>query len=89
VAALLLEAGAVLVEHAVIMVRELEKIFGLDAVALQLRVARERLVFFQELGGIAARAIVLAITGVRALVRRAGSAAAAAPAATLTIVDQM
>jgi hypothetical protein len=71
------------------MVRELEEIFGLDAVALQLRVARERLVFLKKLGGIAARAIVLAITRVRALVRRAGSAAAAAPAATLTIVDQM
>jgi hypothetical protein len=89
-AALLLEAGAVLVEHAVIMLRELKEIFGLDAIALQLRVARERLVFLQELDGIAARAIVLAVVArVRALVRRAGSAAAAAPAATQTIVDKL
>ena len=88
--ALLLEAGAILVEDAEIMLRELEKIFGLDAIALHLRVAGERLVFLQELGGIAARAIVLAVVArIRALVRRAGSAAAAAPAATLTIVDQM
>ena len=71
------------------MVRELEKIFGLDAIALHLCVAGERLVFLQELGGIAARAIVLAVAGVRAWFGERGPAAAAAPAATLTIVDQM
>ena len=60
---LLLEAGAALVEDAEIMVRILEIIFGLDAVALQLGVAREALIFFQKLGGVAALAIVLAIAG--------------------------
>ena len=53
-AALLLEAGAVFAEHAEIMVRELEIIFGVDAIALHLRVARQRLVFFEQLGGVAA-----------------------------------
>ena len=43
------------------MVRELEIIFGLDAVARELRVARHALVFFEQLGGIAALAIVLAV----------------------------
>ncbi len=70
------------------MVGELEIIFGLDAVAGELRVARQRLVLFQQLGGIAALAIVLAIA-----VRTAGHtlgtlSTAAATAAALTIVDQ-
>ena len=60
-AALLLEAGAAFAEDAEIMVRKLQIIFGLDAVARELRVARQALVFFQQLGGIAALAIVLAI----------------------------
>ena len=45
------------------MVRILEIIFGLDAVALHLRVAREALVFFEQLGGIAALPVVLAVAG--------------------------
>ena len=85
---LLLEAGAVLVQHTEIVIGELEIIFGLDAVALQLRVARERLVFLQELGGVTARAVILPVALARSLVRRAGSPAAAATAAVLTIVDQ-
>jgi hypothetical protein len=44
-AALLFEAGAAFVEDAVIMVRELQEIFGLDPVPGELRVARQRLVF--------------------------------------------
>ena len=72
------------------MVRKLKIIFGLDAVALHLRVARERLVFLKQLGGIAARAVVLAVARIGRLVRRTRSAAAAAAtAAVLTIVDQM
>ena len=43
------------------MVGELEIIFGLDAVAGELRVARHALVFLEQLRGIAALAIVLAI----------------------------
>ena len=43
------------------MVRELQIIFGLDAVARELRIARHALVFLEQLGGIAALAIVLAV----------------------------
>ena len=43
------------------MVRKLQIIFGLDAVALHLRVARQALIFFEQLGGVAALAIVLAV----------------------------
>ena len=89
-AALLLEAGAALVRDAEIMVGELETIFGLHAVALKLRVARERLVFLKQLRGIAARAVVLPVAHIGRLVRRTRSAAtAAATAAVLTIVYQM
>jgi hypothetical protein len=85
----LLEAGAVLIEHAEIMVRELQVEFGLDAVALHLAVARELAVFLQQLSGIAALTIVLAIARIGTAVRRASPAATAATAAALTIVDQM
>ena len=44
------------------MVRELQVIFGLDAVAGELRIARHALVLLEQLGGIAALPIVLAIT---------------------------
>ena len=45
------------------MVRKLQIIFGLDAVALHLRVARQALVFLEQLGGIAALPVVLAVAG--------------------------
>src|SRR6185436_16140314 len=64
-AALLLEAGAILVEDAEIMVRILEIIFGLDPIPAHLRVAGHALILFQQLGGIAALAVVLAIAGTR------------------------
>ena len=86
--ALLLEAGAALIEDAEIMVRELEIIFGLNAIAGELRVAGHRFVFLVKLRGVTARAIVLAIACIGRIVRRAGPAAATAPAAALTIVDQ-
>ena len=72
------------------MVRILEIGFGLDAVALHLGVARQALIFFQQLGGIAALPIVLAVAGARIVAARrsTAAAAAAAPAAALTIVDQ-
>ena len=87
---LLLEAGAALVEHAEIMVRILKIIFGLDAVALHLRVAREALIFLEQLGGVAALPIVLAVARTRIVAARrsTAAAAAAAPAAALSIVDQ-
>jgi hypothetical protein len=85
---LLLEARAALFEHAEIMIGELEVIFGLHTITGKLHVARQCLVFFEQLGGIAALAIVLAIA-----VRTSGHAlgtlpTATATAAALTIVDQ-
>jgi hypothetical protein len=71
------------------MVGKLEPVFGLDAVAGELRVARHALVLFEQLGGIAALAIVLAIAGLTATDVRAPLSSAAAPAAALTIIDQM
>ena len=71
------------------MVRELEIIFGLDAVARELRIARHALVFFEQLGGIAALAIVLAVARLSAEVPAPRLSTAAAPAAALTIIDQM
>jgi hypothetical protein len=60
----------------------------LDAVAGELHVAGERLVFFQQLGGIAALAIVLAVA-VRTTRHTLGTLpATTATAAALTIVDQ-
>ena len=72
------------------MVRILEIGFGLDAVALHLGVAGQALILFQQLGGIAALPVVLAIAGSRIVAARRSTAAAAAtaPAAALTIVDQ-
>ena len=72
------------------MVRELQVIFGEDAVALHLGVAREPFIFFEQLGGVAALAIVLTVARTRIVAARrsTAAAAAAAPAATLTIVDQ-
>jgi hypothetical protein len=84
---LLLEARRPVLEHAN-NGRLLEVIFGLDAVARELRVARQRLVFFQELGGIAALAVVLAIARTAAHALGALSTAATTTAA-LTIVDQL
>jgi hypothetical protein len=86
-AALFLEARPALVEDTEIMVRKLQIIFGLNAVARQLRVARKRLVLLVKLRRIPALTIVLAVAAIPR-VRRAWPAAAAAPAAVLTIVDQ-
>jgi hypothetical protein len=72
------------------MIRELEIIFGHHPIALHLGVACERLVFLVKLAGIAAGAIVEAASPfqiVRTILRP--GAAAAAPAAVLTIVDQL
>jgi hypothetical protein len=67
-AALLLEARAAFVQYAEIMIRELEIIFGLHAIAGELRVARHRLIFLVKLGGIAALTIVLAVAWARHVV---------------------
>ena len=87
-AALILEPGAALAQHSEIMVGELEIIFGLNAIARELRVPRHALVFFEQLGGIAALAIVLTVPRLSAEVRSPLSPTAA-PAAALSIIDQM
>jgi hypothetical protein len=88
-AALLFEAGAAFAEDAVIVIRILQIIFGLDAVAAELRVARHALVLFQQLRGIATLAIVLTVA-VRPSTEILGPLApAAATATTLSIIDQM
>jgi len=67
----------------------LQIIFCLDAVARKLRIARHALVFFEQLRGITALAIILAIAGLAAAGIRSSLPTAAAPAAALTIIDQM
>jgi len=86
---LLLEATAALTQHAEIVVRELEIIFGLDAVARKLRIARHALVFLEQLGGVAALAIILAVARLSAEVTTASLSPTTTPAAALSVVDQM
>jgi len=72
------------------MIRELQIIFGLDAIAPELRVARHALVFFEQLRGVATLAIVLAVA-IRPAARILGplTPAAATAATLLSIIDQM
>ena len=72
------------------MIRELEIIFGLDAVARELRIARHAFVLFEQLGGIAALAIVLPVARLSAAeVPTPALPTTTAPAAALTIIDQI
>jgi hypothetical protein len=71
------------------MFGELQVGFALDAVAAELRVARQLLVFLEQLRRIAALAIILAIAARSTSGNAAPAAATAAPATALTIVDQM
>jgi hypothetical protein len=84
--ALLVDPGPALAEHPEIVVRELKIIFTLNAVSGELRIASHVLVFLEQLGGIAALPIILAIAGLAPDVL--APLAAAAPAATLSIIDQ-
>jgi hypothetical protein len=86
---LLFRARAVLAQHPEIMVRELEIIFALDAVARELRITGHALVFFEQLGGIPPLAIVLPVTRLSATEALSPPLSATAPAAALTIIDQM
>jgi len=85
---LLLVAGTAFPENAVIMFRILEVIFGLDAVTGELRIARQALVLFKQLGGITALPIVLTVARLSAEVLPP-LAATAATAAALSVADQM
>ena len=86
---LLLEARAAVLEHTEVMVGVLEIIFGLDTVAGKLGVTSQALVFFEQLGGIAALAIITGVaTGIAGHTLRTLSTAATTTAA-LTVVDQV
>jgi len=86
--ALVLEAGAVLAENSEIMVSVLEVIFGLDPVAGELGIARQALVFFEQLSGVAALTVVLAVPRLSTEVLPP-LPSAAATAATLSLIDKM
>jgi hypothetical protein len=89
---LLLEARPALREDAEIVISELEVIFGVDAVALHLRVARQILVFLKKLRRVAARAVVdavaIALVGVATTLLALATTAAPAAVVRLTIVHQ-
>jgi hypothetical protein len=86
---LVLDAGAILTEHAKIMVGKLQVIFGLHPVAGELGITRQALVLLQQLGGVAPLPIVAGVaTGVAG--HAPGSLpTAAATATTLAIVHQI
>ncbi len=88
-APLVLEPRPAFAEDAEIMVRILQIIFGLDAIARELRVARQALVLFKQLSGVAALTVVLTVARLSATTPAdVPLSTAAAPAATLSIVDQ-
>jgi hypothetical protein len=85
---LILETCPVLAQDAKIMIRELQIIFRLNAVAGKLCVAGQALVFLKQLGGIATLAIVLPVSRLTTEILPPLSSTAA-PAAALSIVDQI
>ena len=89
-AALLVELRAAFAQHAEIMVGELQPIFGLHPVAGELRIARETLVFLEQLRRIATLALVAGIAPAVARHSRGTLATTTATAtrAVLTIIDQ-
>jgi hypothetical protein len=93
---LLFKTRAAFGQYAKVMIRKLQIIFGRHTIALHLRIAGQCLIFLMELGGIAARAIVDAITALGAPAiatigprRTTCAAATATTTAVLTIVDQL
>jgi hypothetical protein len=87
-APLVLEARAAFAQHAKIMIRKLQIIFRLDPVAGELGIARHALVLLEQLGGIAALAIVLPVPRLSTEVL-SPLAPTAAPTAALSIIDQI
>jgi hypothetical protein len=88
VGVLLLEAAAAFGEDAEIMIRELQIIFGVDAIALALRIGGERLVFFQQLAGVATGAIVDPVARIGVAPTLALSTPTATAAGLTIIIDQ-
>jgi hypothetical protein len=88
-AALFVEAGAAFAQHAEIMVRELQIIFGLDTVAGELRITRHAFVFFEQLRRIATLPLIAGIAPAAVATHSGGTlSTTTATAAVLTIVDQ-
>ncbi|GGA04305.1 hypothetical protein GCM10019071_38560 [Sphingobium fuliginis] len=90
---LLLLTGAIVGQHAEIMVGKLQIIFRIHPIARHLGIARHILVFFKKLGRIAARAAVDPVAIVTAApIATVGPAIivvpAAIPATGLPVVDQ-
>ena len=87
----LLEARAGFAQHPEIVIRELQIIFGVDPIALHLRIARKVLVFLEQLRRVAAGTIVdavaIALVGAATLALLTTTAATAA-VVSLTIVHQ-
>jgi hypothetical protein len=69
-----------------IMVSELKIVFSQNAIALQLRLSRQILIFFKKLRGVSARTIVDPATIILTTIITLRSTAAAPPAVRLTIV---
>ena len=87
---LVFEPRPALAENPEIMVGELQKVFRLHTITGQLGVTRHAFVLFKQLRGIAALAVVLAITaGLTAHSLGTLPAATAPAAAALSIIDQM
>ncbi len=87
-ALLLVEPRPGIAQHAEIMVGELQIIFGLDAIAGKLGVARHALIFLVQLGGIATLPVIAGVAAAIAGHAAGLLSAAAATAAALTIIDQ-
>lgn len=91
---LVVRPAALVREHPEIMIRELQIIFGVDAITRHLRVAGHVLVFLEQLRGIAPRATVDPIAAVTLSMAAAATltlllaTTTAATATVLTVVDQ-
>ncbi len=89
---LVIGATALLAQDTKIMIRELKVIFGVDPIALHLRVSRQVAIFLVKLARIAARTVVDAVAGVHAaaaLTRIAATiATTTAAAADLPVIYQ-
>ena len=82
----LLLAGAVFIQHAKIMIGELQIIFGGHPVALGLRIARQILVLFEKLARIAPLARINPVPRVRTLALTAAATHRTLPAPTAPII---
>ena len=87
-AALVFVASTIFPKHTVVVIGELQEIFGLNPVPGKLCIAGHVLIFLEQLGGITALTIVRAIAGLAPDILTS-LPPATATAATLTIIDQI